>query len=153
MSRARYDFITLIQTFVLRTNSTVSVLAKAMTIPDDAIPNDVAKAADDFWCWSWEDRWLPQDKPKWLTEYEENLPAVTITVVRPMNAEQWWKLYSDVGLDGCPLPCRALMRGSSTKGPPQVQVTQTAADAFLAWAQSIPGYDDGPPFTFEKIPA
>ncbi len=158
MSRNRNDFITLVQTYVLRPagGGRVDVLAEAMKIPDDAIPDNVEEAARSFWHWkTYAGACDPKRKPKWLIEHEENVPteviAVNIVVFKDrINDDEWWRNAEAVGLDGCPTPCRPLFANPLNS----VQVNKPTADAFLAWCESIPGYGahpDGPPFFIGSI--
>lgn len=66
------------------------------------------------------------------------LRAARIAVDYECNAEPWW----DAARAGkAPAVVRPLL---STRGPDEIMVSRDEAAAVLAWASSLPGWDDGP---------
>lgn len=83
---------------------------------------------------------------------------VTITVDYENNAPAWWGAIPFApGADPEVLPatCQALFE----MGTDEITVSAEDAAAFRAWAEKLPGWDDGPehakhPFTFqEEVPS
>jgi hypothetical protein len=68
------------------------------------------------------------------------------------SAERWWRaVRGNMRPSACPASCWPLLAGQSH--PDKVTVSAEDADAFREWAETLPGWSDGPenarhPFTF-----
>jgi hypothetical protein len=71
------------------------------------------------------------------------------------NAEKWWNHAAASSKSGLPESCRSILL--LLPSMPRVVVTAEVALAFRKWAETLPGWDDGPeharhPFTFHEAP-
>jgi hypothetical protein len=149
----RADFLMLVQTTLLHENlpGRIAPLAQAMLLAEEAIPNDIYTASQEFVAWQ-----LKQcAMPKWVVEWEENKKAreeaaklqVKIAVNYEADADSWWHVAEAVASD-LPETCRPIVCDRV-----EFIVVNTAdAAAFHDWGTQIPGWDpECPPFLISSV--
>lgn len=147
MSR-RDDFLLLLQTLVLQLRPTIkiglNVMVEAMKLPNEAIPEDVGKAAIELW----EHHNNSRKVPEWLAVYRaqkaqeeyETKDAVTIRLNPESDADQWW-MSAESCAESMPRQCLDIVCGRAVHS---IQVPRRVALNFAEWGAGIPGWDSAP---------
>jgi hypothetical protein len=154
-TRNRYDFVTLIQTIILHQRPPLEIalriLEETMALPDEAIPKDLRGAAFNIWQW----QMGRADKPSFIVDYEdtarraqeEQEQSIRIRINHDVDCQSWW-MHAESLSEAMPRACRDIVCGRGVK---MITVPRATAEAFRDWGSGIPGWDDGPPFVFERI--
>lgn len=139
-------FVTLVQTGVLLLRHSIPVgaalrvLDRAVKLPEEAIPKDVLAAAQEWLRWAGAE---DKDKPKWLTAYEQDVELTVVVQYREASLGEWYKNAGEVIGDGHPRSWRdwfaAACEGEDGSMP------RPEAEAFVEWAQTVPGWSDVDP--------
>ena len=70
----------------------------------------------------------------------------TLLIDYENNAEEWWTAAREA-IDSCPEAARSFVQD----GPDEHQVSPETAEAFLAWAATLPGWSDGPEYARHPV--
>ena len=150
----RTDFVTILQTTVLYLRPKLEIgldlICEAMALPEEAIPENLRKAAMDLW----EHFVNRKPSPEWLTRYREekadqekaDKDVVQIELNRMADADLWW-MSAEACADTMPKQCRSIV---CERNVILLRVPRAVAEHFRDWGAGIPGWD-ARPFSFFDV--
>ena len=162
MTRSDF-FILCVQTAVLKmqhsqvsAQQALGVLSEAMRVPEQALPDDIAKGAFEFAQGQVGVGFFgKKTKPEWLTAFENQVADCTIIRINTQagsGVNVWWAQAEQAFLDSregngpvVPEECVSLLVEQST----EITVTGETARLFKQWVDNISGFEEEP-FIFEK---
>lgn len=139
----RLQFVLLVQTAVLSVERNLlsalartKIVAEAMALPEESIPQDLLEGAWSFIQW----KAMGYGEPAWMKEYRENI-ATKLYVEQCEGTRQWWLNAEQLLSTSHPKSWIAFVTGRK----PVVEMTKRDATDFLEWAATVPGWSDDEP--------